>query len=136
MLLSRREIQSAVERGEIVFDPPLEDDQWGEASVDLRLGFSFTKLNPTRGIKISVAQGLAGLPGQGLWTTVQKKRVDALGKAETFTLEPGEFVLAMTYEKGYRAAQLDRSGGRPQYLRSSRAQRPPNRSLDPARMAR
>jgi dCTP deaminase len=99
MVLSRREIQAAVDRGKIVFDPPLEKTQWEEASVDLRLGFSFTKLNPSRGIKISVAQGLAGLPAHGLWTTVQKKRTDRLGKPETFTLEPNEFVLAMTYEK-------------------------------------
>jgi deoxycytidine triphosphate deaminase len=99
MVLSRREIQVAVERSAIVFDPPLEETQWGEASVDLRLGFSFTKLNPTKGIKISVVQGLGGLPAQGLWTTVQKKIADAFGKPETFTLQPNEFVLAMTHEK-------------------------------------
>jgi dCTP deaminase len=99
MVLSRREIQAAVDRGEIVFEPPLEKTQWGEASVDLRLGFSFTRLNPNRGIKISVAQGLAGLPARGLWTTVQKKRADRLGKPETFTLDPKEFVLPMTHEK-------------------------------------
>jgi dCTP deaminase len=99
MVLSRREIQAAVDRGEIVFEPPLEKTQWGEASVDLSLGFSFTRLNPNRGIKISVAQGLAGLPARGLWTTVQKKRADRLGKPETFTLDPKEFVLPMTHEK-------------------------------------
>jgi hypothetical protein len=33
MVLSRREIETAVERGEIVFDPPLEETQWGEARL-------------------------------------------------------------------------------------------------------
>jgi hypothetical protein len=42
MVLSQPEIKKAVKDGKIVFDPPLEDDQWGEASVDLRLDFSFT----------------------------------------------------------------------------------------------
>lgn len=44
MILSQVNLRAAVEAGQIGFDPPLEDRQWGEASVDLRLGFSFTKL--------------------------------------------------------------------------------------------
>ena len=46
MILSQSEIRAEVEAGRIVFDPPLEEKQWGEASVDLRLGFDFTKLAP------------------------------------------------------------------------------------------
>jgi len=44
MVLAQPEIRAEVENGRIVFDPPLEESQWGQASVDLRLGFSFTKL--------------------------------------------------------------------------------------------
>ena len=44
MVLSQAVIRKAVKDKMIVFDPPLEERQWGEASVDLRLGRSFTTL--------------------------------------------------------------------------------------------
>jgi deoxycytidine triphosphate deaminase len=44
MILSQPEIRESVARGKIRLDPPLEERQWHEASVDLRLGFKFTKL--------------------------------------------------------------------------------------------
>ena len=44
MILSQPEIRAAVQNGDIKFEPPLEERQWGEASVDLRLGLNFTKL--------------------------------------------------------------------------------------------
>jgi len=43
MVLSQAVIRKAVKDKMIVFDPPLEERQWGEASVDLRLGRSFKK---------------------------------------------------------------------------------------------
>jgi deoxycytidine triphosphate deaminase len=61
MILSQPDIRKAVRDGRIGFDPPLEEDQWGEASVDLRLGQSFTKLKNIEGVKISVAGGLQSL---------------------------------------------------------------------------
>lgn len=42
MILSQIDLRAAVEAGDIAFTPSLEERQWGEASVDLRLGFSFT----------------------------------------------------------------------------------------------
>jgi len=99
MILSQPGLRRAVKRGKIRFDPALEDDQWGEASVDLRLGFSFTRLKQLSGVKVSVAEGLGAIGELGFWETVEKKERDALGKRETFVLDPGEFVLAMTYER-------------------------------------
>lgn len=66
MILSQPEIREQVANGEIRFDPPLEERQWHEASVDLRLGFRFTKLNPKKGIKFSLAHGMSALTGADL----------------------------------------------------------------------
>lgn len=54
MILSHAEIREAVEGGKIQFDPPLEDRQWGQASVDLRLGYQFTRLKGASSITVSV----------------------------------------------------------------------------------
>jgi deoxycytidine triphosphate deaminase len=63
MILSQPEIRAAVEKGEIRFEPPLEERQWGEASVDLRLGLKFTKLLARPGAPIfSMAKASAALP--------------------------------------------------------------------------
>jgi len=40
MILSQPDLRRAVSDKKIVFDPALEENQWGEASIDLRLGFS------------------------------------------------------------------------------------------------
>jgi dCTP deaminase len=99
MVLAQPELRAAVAAGKIKFDPPLEEKQWGPASVDLRLGFSFTKLKKLAGITVSVASGLGALANAGFWDTKDLKEFDAHGKRETFCIEPGELVLAMTYEK-------------------------------------
>ncbi len=99
MLLAQPDIREAVAAKRIVFDPPLEEEQWGPASVDLRLGFGFTKLRRLPGFTISVAKGLGALSGAGFWDTRTLNEHDALGKRESFFIEPGEFVLAMTYER-------------------------------------
>ena len=99
MILSQPEIRAAVERGEIRFDPPLEERQWHEASVDLRLGFKFTKLVAKRGVKISLAEGPGPIANAGLWKEKILRRQDELGKKEVFPLEQDEFILAQTYER-------------------------------------
>ena len=97
MILSQPNLRAAVETGQIGFDPPLEEGQWGEASVDLRLGFSFTRLAGSRSITISLSEGLGGLPS-GIWATKELNAKDVLGKPERFVLDPDEFILALTYE--------------------------------------
>lgn len=59
MILSQADLRRAVEEGQIEFDPPLEEGQWGEASVDLRLGYQFTTLKQQKGVTISVATALS-----------------------------------------------------------------------------
>jgi dCTP deaminase len=54
-------------------------------------------LKGTESLTVTVANGLAGLPG-GIWATKELKRKDALGDVERFVLEPKGFILAMTYE--------------------------------------
>src|SRR5215831_9358604 len=98
MILSQPDLRDAVTKRKIEFNPPLEENQWGEASVDLRLGFSFTQLKSLPGMKVSVAQGLAALGAAGFWKTIELAEFNNLGQRETFSLEPESFVLAMTYE--------------------------------------
>jgi len=99
MVLSQPDLRAAVKARKIVFAPALEEDQWGEASVDLRLGSSFTQLKALPGMKISIAQGLRSLGAAGFWQTIELPEFNTLGQRETFSLGPGEFVLAMTYER-------------------------------------
>ena len=50
--------------------PPAEMvGQLGQASVDLRLGYSFTRLQNLPGITLSVAEGLPSLGASGFWNT-------------------------------------------------------------------
>lgn len=100
MILSQLALREAVRSGEIAFYPPLEERQWGEASIDLRLGFGFTILDKgLPGITLSVADGLQPVARAGFWKTRELGERDAHGKRESFTLDPGEFVLAMTHER-------------------------------------
>jgi dCTP deaminase len=98
MILSKNDIRQAVERGEIGFSPGLEDTQWGEASIDLRLGFQFTKFKDASGLTVSVADGLKTIGKLGLWATKTLQENDEFGRRQTFDLGPGELVLALTHE--------------------------------------
>lgn len=98
MILSQVDLRICVDRGEIGFTPKLEEKQWGEASVDLRLGFQFTKFRDARGLTISVAEGLSALGNLGLWDTKELRERDEMGDRETYELKPGQLVLALTHE--------------------------------------
>jgi dCTP deaminase len=98
MILSQVNLRASVESGGIGFSPSLEEKQWGEASVDLRLGYSFTRLEKAPGLIISVADGLGALGRSGFFTTKELKPKDEFGDPESFVLHPGGFILAMTYE--------------------------------------
>lgn len=98
MILSQTDIRKEVERGQIGFSPSLEEKQWGEASVDLRLGFQFTKYKKLGSLSISIADGLRDLGKLNLWDTKTLKPDDGFGHREFFELHPGEFVLGLTYE--------------------------------------
>ncbi len=98
MILSRADLKKALEAGDIEFTPALEDNQWGEVSIDLRLGFSFTRIRDAKDTILSVADGLGTIGGAKLWETLELAERDASGRRERFILEPGQFVLALTYE--------------------------------------
>jgi dCTP deaminase len=98
MVLSHPTIRKAVASKKIKFDPPLEEDQWGEASVDLRLGYSFTTLRPLTGVKVSVARGLEELGRLGFWKTIILPEKNEQDEPSTFLLKPHQLVLGMTYE--------------------------------------
>src|SRR5882757_2201175 len=96
MILAQPEIRAAVSAGEIKFEPPLEEKQWGEASIDLRLGTQFTRLKNVLGLKLSLHGGLGQLAG--FWETMDLPLKNAFGQPNAFCLDPGEFILAMTHE--------------------------------------
>jgi dCTP deaminase len=98
MILSQVDIRRAVEAGEIGFTPDLEENQWGEASVDLRLGFQFTQFRDLGGITISIADGLGSVGALNLWDTEELPERNRFGQRPAFKLIPGQFVLALTYE--------------------------------------
>lgn len=99
MVLSQPDIRSEVEAGKLCFEPALEDNQWGEASVDLRLGFDFTILKPAHGATFSVASGLGLISQSNLYARKTLKKDDGMGWPEKYELKPGQFVLALTHEK-------------------------------------
>ena len=88
MILSQADIRAAVESGEIRFDPPLLAKQWGEASVDLRLGNKFTKLKPAPGIKLSMAQGIGSIADSGLWEEEELPLKDQIWEKENILSRP------------------------------------------------
>lgn len=90
MILSQKDIRQLVKTKKIAFDPEIEETQWGEASVDLRLGRQFTWYRKgIEGVTLSVAQGLGTLGGLNIFETEDR---------DTYDLLPGELVLALTYE--------------------------------------
>jgi dCTP deaminase len=90
MIRSQKDIRRLVKAKKIGFDPELEETQWGEASVDLRLGRQFTWYRPgIDGVTLSVAQGLETLGSLNLFET---QELDA------YELVPGNLVLALTHE--------------------------------------
>jgi dCTP deaminase len=117
MILARREIEAAVESGEIKFDPALEDSQFGEASVDLRLGLKFTKFKKS-GVIVPLAKGMKPLADGSLWHEETFPVTDEFGKRRTYVIEPTEFILAQTYERIWIPRNLiARVEGRSTYAR-------------------
>jgi dCTP deaminase len=97
MILSRPEIQDAIDRGEIRFSPQIDERQLGDASIDLRLGFKFTKFKNSD-VKILLAKGITQISDTGLWVEETFPLKDGFGKRKSYCIEPGEFILAQTYE--------------------------------------
>src|SRR5260370_2437855 len=99
MVLSQPSIRKAVKEKRIIFDPPLEEDQWGEASVDLRLGFTFTILKALKDVRVSVARGLGELGRLGFWETITLTEKHQIGQRNSFLLDPHQLVLNITLKR-------------------------------------
>ncbi len=100
MILSQAELRGRVAKGDIAFSPQLEDGQWGEASIDLRLGYKFTILKTIENIRVSVADGLGALADAMLWDEIDLRDApDIGGMNNSYLIRPGEFVLARTHEE-------------------------------------
>lgn len=100
MILSQHDIRKAVKEKRIVFAPQLEDKQFGEASVDLRLGFCFFNLREDlHGVKVSLADGIKTIAAADFSRKIELEEKNKFGQPETFTLESGKFILAMTHEE-------------------------------------
>jgi dCTP deaminase len=99
MVLAQPELRRLVDEKKIIFEPQLQENQWGEASLDLRLDFGFTILEALPGIKISVASGLASVGRAGFWKTKTLKERNEFGQRESITLAPNHLLLGMTYER-------------------------------------
>ena len=68
MVLSKKEIRTAVEKGDLVFTPEIEEAvQLGPTNVDLRLDCRFTVFQPASGITVSLAEGLKALGTANPW---------------------------------------------------------------------
>jgi hypothetical protein len=79
MILSQQQIREAVERDEIRFDPTLEERQWHETSVDLRLGFKFTKLiaKPSLGSVDHLSEGQKQLIRRAATLSIMAEAMEA-----------------------------------------------------------
>jgi len=98
MILARQDIREQYDKGRIKIEPAPEEKQWGEASIDLRLGFDFTRLEKVEGVTFSVASGLGAIGKMNPYSRKRLAQKDAMGRPEKFELHPGEFVLALTHE--------------------------------------
>ncbi len=98
MILAQKEIRQEIAKKKIQFDPPIEDRQWAEASINLRLGLKFTTFKDAPGAIFSMTGGIGSIRDTALWNEETFEPTDRLGKKRTYTLEPGEFMLGMTHE--------------------------------------
>lgn len=99
MILSREDIEKEVADGRIKFAPPLEDKQWGPASVDLRLGHEFIWFKNLPGLTVSLAEGIKALGGLDLWDRIDVNGDGRPGGSPGFDIRPGVFILGGTLER-------------------------------------
>ena len=123
--------------GEIEFSPMIAERQWGEASIDLRLGYQITKFkDDLTGITVSVSQGLKSIGSMALWTTKTLKEDDGFGHPGGFC-PPSSRVHPGAYPGEHQSSKKpDRAHRRPQHLRPGWIEHAPNCPLDSARMER
>lgn len=88
MILSDKDIKIALKEKRLVFQPKLNGDQIGPASIDLKLSPVFKVFNTEKESLLDIKKGLP----KNFTKTYKLK------KGERFVLHPGSFVLASTLE--------------------------------------
>jgi len=89
MILSDRDIKKVIKNKKLVFEPSLNKNQIGPASIDLKLGPIFKSFNVTKQCLLDTKKGL---PDEDFIITKKVKR------GESFILHPNNFILASTKE--------------------------------------
>lgn len=96
MILAYNDLVRGWKRGRIRFNPDITLDQIGLSSIDLRLGWVFTRLKEKPGVVIQPARGF---DPTDLVEHQDFSGMKVLGAAPTFRLPPGGFRLAFTLEE-------------------------------------
>lgn len=96
MILAHNDLVSRWKRRRLRFSPDISLDQIGLSSIDLHLGWVFTRLKERPGVVIQPARGF---DPTDLVEHQDLSQVKVLGVAPTFRLPSGEFRLALTLEQ-------------------------------------
>ena len=108
MVLSDKDLQEEIKKGELSFQPSIREDQIAPSAIDLHLGNQFTSFNTILpGITIDTNAMAGGV----------EDLIDRLGETsnlteqQSFTICPGDLVLAYTKEAirlpNYLAARIE-----------------------------
>jgi len=96
LILAYNDLVREWRRRRLRFNPDISPNQIGLSSIDLRLGWVFTRLKTKPGVIIQPARGF---DPTDLVEHQDFTQVAVLGKPPTFRLQPGEFRLALTLEE-------------------------------------
>lgn len=97
MILCDTEIRSAIRYGQIIVEPPPDDEQYSTTAVDLRLGGSEFKRWHKHGPGIDL---IIDPSQKGFFPSAASFLVDCpTGEDGSLILKPGDFVLALTLER-------------------------------------
>jgi len=96
VILAYDELVSYWRNGTLSFSPNIAIDQIGLSSIDLRLGWVFTRLLPKSGVVIQPARGF---DPTNLVEHQDFSKTKVLGESPRLQLPPGQFRLAFTLEE-------------------------------------
>jgi dCTP deaminase len=89
MLLARAEILDLLNSGSLKFDPPINEEQIGICSIDLRLGVLLSKFKDIKGVTV-----MPSLSESASFFDREEKNA-----GDKIHLNVNEFILTRTYEK-------------------------------------
>jgi dCTP deaminase len=96
LILGRPDLLQIWKSGKLRFDPEIEESQIGLSSIDLRLGFEFSRHKPGAGLRVDpLAEDFDPEP---LVETIDYRQVKGFGDQEV-VVRPTDFLLARTLEK-------------------------------------